>query len=459
MLLAAVRRGYAGANVAQVITHAGVSRPTFYEYFADKDDCFLAVHREISGQLIAQIGEAVSAAAPEHAVQAGVRALILFAHAKPERARFFVNETMAGGSDALDQRDRLIGQIEQVIEQARAGVSPQTPTPDLPTRALLGGVCGLLAPRLRRNEYDLTDLAEQICEWIESYNRPSGQHRWRTLEPGVPLTPPQHVSELALRPPPLLPRGRPSLSPAEIARHQRERIVHATAEVATKKGYTRATVADITATAGVDRRVFYTHFHNKQQAFLAAYELAFQQMMAVCASAFFSRDSWPERIWESLRAGTHFNASYPVLAHIGYVEAQAVGSPAIQRVDDSRAAFNIFVQEGNRHTSKSPSPAAFDAISATIFEIGYHQVRRRQVEMLPRLTPHATYLVLAPFLGPQQANDFIDAKISEEQLSQEQSSPAATSHSRHAARDHGRRRRNSQGGACEPDVETVSADA
>src|ERR1700679_1120423 len=43
MLLAAVRRGYAGANVAQVIAQAGVSRPTFYEYFADRDDCFLAV--------------------------------------------------------------------------------------------------------------------------------------------------------------------------------------------------------------------------------------------------------------------------------------------------------------------------------------------------------------------------------------------------------------------------------
>jgi AcrR family transcriptional regulator len=419
MLLAAVRRGYAGANVAQVIAHAGVSRPTFYEYFADKDDCFLAVHREISGQLIQRISQAVSSERPERAVQAGIKALLLFAHSTPERARFLANETMAGGHRALDQRDRLVEQIERVIEHAREPVSTGTLTPDLPTRALVGGIFGLLAPRLRRNEYDLMDLAEEVCGWIDSYNLPSEQHRWRTLTPGPPLPCARHVSELALHPPPALPRGRPSLPSSEIARHQRERIVYAMAEVAAEKGYAAVTIADITTAAGVDRRVFYAHFHDKQQAFLAAHELGFQQTMAVCARAFFSREAWPERIWEGLRAKTHFNATHPVVAHVGYVEAHAVGSPAIQRVDDSRVAYNLFTQEGYRRTSNPPPAIALDAISATIFEICYEQARTQRIDLLPRLTPNAVYLVLAPFLGPEQANEFIELKLSEEQLPQD----------------------------------------
>jgi AcrR family transcriptional regulator len=203
-----------------------------------------------------------------------------------------------------------------------------------------------------------------------------------------------------------------------MARHQHDRIVYATASVAAEKGYAAATIADITTTAGVDRRVFYAHFRDKQHAFLAAHELGFQQTIAVCASAFFSSEYWPDRIWEGLHAGTQFDASHPVVAHIGYVEAHAVGNPAIQRVDDSRAAFNIFVQEGYRHTSKPPPPAALDAISATIFEIGYRYARTRQLELLPRMTPNAAYLVLAPFLGPQQADAFIDAKLSEHRLTQ-----------------------------------------
>ncbi len=413
MLLAAVRNGYQGASVAQVIAHAGVSRPTFYEYFTDKDDCFLAVHREISEQLYERVSEAVDAEPPERAVQAGMRALIMRAEARPDRARFLVNETLAGGSRVLDEHDRTVEQVEQIIEQARAKASPEASTPDLPTRALVGGVCGLLAPRLRRNEHHLHKLAEQITSWIDGYCQPSEHHRWRTLEPGPALAPPEHVSELTLRIPPALPPGRPKLSSAEVTRNQRERILFATADVAARKGYTAATISDITTTAGVDRRVFYANFRDKQQAFLAVHEFGFQQMMAGCASAFFSGSSWPERIWEGIRAGTHFAATHPVLSHIGYVESHAVGNPAIQRVEDSHAAFKIFLQEGSLHTSAPPSRAALDAIAATIFEIGYHNVRKRQIQQLPPLTPLATYLVLTPFLGREAANDFVNEKLSE----------------------------------------------
>lgn len=421
MLSATVRKGYAGATVTEVIANAGVSRPTFYEYFLDKDDCFLAVHREISGQLIERVREAVRAEPPERAVQAGIRALILRAEAKPDRARFLVNETLAGGRRILEQRDRTIAQIERVIEQARAAAPPSAPTPDLPTGAVVGGICGLLAPRLRRNEHDLRSLADEIVAWLDCYTCPAEQHRWRDLRPGPMVPPPPHISELALRPPPPLPRGRPSVSSAEVARNQRERILFAIADVAARKGYAQTTVADITVAAGVDRRVFYANFRDKRHAFLAVHELGFQQLMAVCASGFFSGQSWPERIWEGVRAGTHFDATYPVLAHIGFVESHAVGRAAIQRVEDSHAAFTIFVQEGYLHTSSPPPRSALDAISSTVFEIGYRHARQRQIEQLPRLTGHAVYLVLAPFLGREAANELIDAKLHEQARQQLQS--------------------------------------
>jgi AcrR family transcriptional regulator len=411
MLAAAVRKGYAGANVAEVILHAEVSRPTFYEHFADKDDCFLAVHREISGQLIDHVTEAVCAAPPERALQESVRALILLAEARPEHARFLINETLAGGRRALDQRDHMVSEVQRIIERARARASPRACTADLPTGALIGGICGLLAPRLRRNEHNLRQLAEDMTSWLDGYSHPTERHRWRTLDPGPRLPPPEHVSELALRPPPALPPGRPTRSAVEVARNQRERILYATSEVAAHKGYAATRIADIATMAGVDRRVFYANFRNKQHAFLAVHELGFQQLMAVCASAFFSRSGWPERIWEGLRASTHFNAAYPVLAHIGYVEAHAVGRPAIQRVEDSHAAFKIFAQEGYLYAAHPPSPVVLDAIAATIFEVGYHHARTRQIEQLPRVIPHAAYLVLTPFLGRAAANDFIDEQL------------------------------------------------
>jgi AcrR family transcriptional regulator len=413
MLAVANRNGYVGASVSQVIAHAGVSRPTFYDYFADRDDCFLATHRHLAERLLDQVRRAVAVAPSEQAIQSGVRALLQYADSEPAQARFLMHETMAAGSRALDERDRTIVQIEQLIERARRQEQPRTPTPDLPTRALIGGLYWLLAPPLRRGEHDFTILADELVQWIESYNQPAGTHRWRTLQPGPPPQPSPYVSELSLQAPPPISPGRSRLSAAEIARNQRERILFATAEVAAQKGYTAATIADITATARVDRRVLYSHFRDKQQAFLAVHEIAFQQTLAVAAGAFFSASAWPERVWRGILAINQFNATHPTIAHIRYLEAHAVGTQAVQRIDDNRQAFTIFLQEGIQRAARPTSRTATEAIAATIFEITYLQVRQHLAERATRLTYHATYLALAPFLGPRAANKLIDEKLRE----------------------------------------------
>jgi AcrR family transcriptional regulator len=413
MIEAANRDGYAHANVSQVIANAGVSRPTFYDYFADKDACFLAAHHEIAQRLLALVRRAVEDGAPDQAMQQSVRALIEFAGSDPAGARFLTNETMAGGPRALDERDRTLGQIEQIAERARTRASASMPTPDLPTRPVLGAVYWLLAPLLRRGESDLSEFADDLIRWIESYGRPSTEHRWRTLQPGpaIPCSP--HVSELSLEAPSPLPRGRPRASAAEVARNQRERILFATAEVAVQKGYTATRIADITTTAGVDGRVFYSHFRDKQQAFLAVHELGVQQMMATSAGAYFSGTTWAERIWEGVRASAHFNAAYPVISHIGFVESHAVGSSALQRIDDNRTAFTIFLQEGYQYGARSPPRGALEAIAAAVFEIGYRQMRSGKGREMPRFAGFVVYLCLTPFLDPEAATEFVDKKLSE----------------------------------------------
>jgi AcrR family transcriptional regulator len=411
MLTVANRDGYAGASVSAVIAHAGVSRPTFYDYFSDLNECFLTVHRDLSGRLLEQIRLAVAQAPAERAPQAAIERLIERAQAEPAGAQFLANETMAGGPHALDERDRTIGEIEQVIDAARAQLPAKTRTPDLPTRALLGATHWLLAQRLRQGAHDLAPLTEELTRWIDSYRRPHGKHRWRTLTPGPQPPRSPHVTGLALHPPAPIAPGRSRLSGAEVARNQRERILYATAEAAARQGYTATTIADIIALAAVDRRVFYKHFPDKQQAFLAAHELGFQQTMAVGASGFFSATSWPERIWQGIHAASQFTATHHTIARLGYVESHAVGAPAIQRVQDTHAAFTIFLQEGNQHTTKPLTHTSMEAIVAAIFEISYHQFRHGQPKQLPQLAYHATYLALAPFLGPEATNAFIDAKL------------------------------------------------
>jgi AcrR family transcriptional regulator len=203
------------------------------------------------------------------------------------------------------------------------------------------------------------------------------------------------------------------LTTAEVTRNQRERIMYATAEVAKRKGYTASTIDDITAAARVDRRVFYSHFRDKQDAFLTVHEFAIHQLLALGAQAFFSASSWPERVWQGLLASSQFQALHPTLSHIGYVESHAVGSPAIQRIEDSHQAFKIFFREGHPYAEHPPSETATEAIIASVFEIGYQQTRAGHTERLPSFVHQAAYMALTPYLGPQAANEFIAEKLGE----------------------------------------------
>jgi AcrR family transcriptional regulator len=413
MITAANRDGYARASVSAVIAEAGVSRPTFYEYFADRDACFLATIAEIHDRLIATVRAQVLADAPSQALQASSRALIGFAATEPAMARFLTNESMAGGPRALDARDRSIAEIEQIVQQRYEDLGPGQPIPDFATRVLIGAIYRLLASRTRRGDPSLSGLLEDLLTWLSSYEQPVAQHRWRTLVPVAPPLRSPFLPDAPLRAPPALPPGRPRISAEQVAENHRQRVLFAAARLAESKGYTATTIADITKLAGVDARVFYAMFADKQEAFMSVHELGFQDLMAVTAGAFFAGASWPERSWEAGRAFTQFLEINPTIAHVGFVEAHAVGPGAVQRVEDSHVAFTIFLQEGYQYAQPStpPSRVALEAIITTVFELVYRQARASDSPQLSGLLPHLSFLVLAPFLGPAQANEFGDSKL------------------------------------------------
>src|SRR2546427_567516 len=84
MILAANRDGYAHANVSEVIAEAGVSRPTFYDYFTDKDDCFVAAVTHAHEGLLSDVAAAVESSPPAQSAAACVEATVAFAGSEPE---------------------------------------------------------------------------------------------------------------------------------------------------------------------------------------------------------------------------------------------------------------------------------------------------------------------------------------------------------------------------------------
>jgi AcrR family transcriptional regulator len=169
-------------------------------------------------------------------------------------------------------------------------------------------------------------------------------------------------------------------------------------------------VADILAYAGVSRRAFYSHFRDQEQAAIAAKQLVFEHGMEA-AAAFFGGSDWPERVWAAGRALAYFNAANPAMARLAFVEFHAV--PAATRQSYDRiGAFTMFLEEGYgyREQNRELPRLCSETIAAVQFEVAYRTARRRPAAAeLPRMFPCLVYVTLAPFLGPDQAADFVDA--------------------------------------------------
>jgi AcrR family transcriptional regulator len=412
MIQTVAHEGYALATIAQAIAAAGVSRPTFYEYFRDKDDCFLACMADIQAQLLAEARQAVDRGPPEQAVGAMIRSLVGFAGSRPELAHVAMNEAMAGGPRALDLRDQGIVEAARILEQAQERVAAKRVTPDISPLLLIGTIHRLLATRLRHGERDLAWMVEELLQWVKSYDQRVGKHRWRALAPAADPAPWPLLPESMLRAPAPLPTKQARR--VELRENRRERILFATAEVGKAKGYTAVTVADIIKRAGVDRRTFNALFADKQAAFEAVHELGFQRTIAVTAGAFFAGATWPERIWEAGRGFTQYFQGNLTIAHVGFVESTAVGPAAIKRLEDSVNAFTIFFQDGNEYLppgSPAPKPLALEAVATAVMEIGYSECRRESDHQMENLLPHVSFLCLAPFMGVRRANGFIDERL------------------------------------------------
>lgn len=404
----AISDGYSDLTVAQVIAAAGVSRTTFYGCFEGREQCFAAALAPVAQQLLGGIREAVASAHPQHALRTATQALLAHARAQPARTRLLIGDTLTGGRELRDVRDRFIDDAARMVEHAHARLPADAAVPGLPAWLVLGAACRMLASRNGGGAQASSELADGLTAWIEAYDQPVVCERWLALARLAPAARSAFLP-VALRPPRAPAAGGPSVPERVLAEHNWLRIVFATAEVVRCEGSSSATVAQITSAAGVDARVFYRLFAGKQDALEAAGELLFRHSMAAAAGAFVSGETWPERVWEAARALVQYADENPTLSYVALLESYGAKSGAGQRVQDLAQAFTVFLQ-GRDPRPSSPdgsSELMLEAISMAALELCYRRVREHGVGSLAPLLGQIVLISLAPFLGARQAAEFV----------------------------------------------------
>ena len=122
------RVGYAEASAESISREAGMSKATFYEHFANKEECILALF-DAAG---ARVREAVAAATgvdgtamvegstPEERVLGGVRAFLAAIEAYPDFARTLLVEIIGAGPQAAERRDSVLEDFARLIDAQNA---------------------------------------------------------------------------------------------------------------------------------------------------------------------------------------------------------------------------------------------------------------------------------------------------------------------------------------------------
>jgi AcrR family transcriptional regulator len=158
--------GYRDTTVADIVRHARTSRRTFYEQFAGKDACFVALLTDENAKMVRQISAAVDPAAPwEDQVRQAVEAWIACAESSPVITVSWIRDLPSLGSAARQLQRELMEAFIVMLrtlwdtdEYRALGVGPVTRQLAI---TLLGGLRELIAATVEDGGRvnDITEVA------------------------------------------------------------------------------------------------------------------------------------------------------------------------------------------------------------------------------------------------------------------------------------------------------------
>jgi AcrR family transcriptional regulator len=164
-------QGLDGFRPKWVCGRAGMSGRTFYDLFADREDCLLALFDRELGEIADAIRpayEEVEEKDWEDRVRAGLSALLSYLDGHPDIARFVFVEAMGAGPRVLARRARALDSAARAVDAGRRyrkGHSrPSQQPPPLTAENVVGGVFSVIHARicLRADKKDAGSLSELL---------------------------------------------------------------------------------------------------------------------------------------------------------------------------------------------------------------------------------------------------------------------------------------------------------
>lgn len=147
MITVVANKGYAETTVADIISAAGVSRATFYEQFADKEDCFIAAYGTVMGRMLNYVAEGFARQHSEvwvDRIRGAIGSLLTYLAINPVAARVGIVEGFGAGARARDRYQQSISAFFPFLDEAREMADEPERIPAKSARLGVGGMSTLM---------------------------------------------------------------------------------------------------------------------------------------------------------------------------------------------------------------------------------------------------------------------------------------------------------------------------
>jgi len=163
------KAGYAEASAEAISREAGMSKATFYEHFANKEECLVALFQYATASFLEELVAASRGAERdfEERHSAGLRAILESIEDNPMLAQAILVETVGAGPRLAELRIATLNAFaqvmyEQTVRAAELTGGPAFTSPD-EAFAIVGATFELVSRQLRTGEPDrLLDLQPLI---------------------------------------------------------------------------------------------------------------------------------------------------------------------------------------------------------------------------------------------------------------------------------------------------------
>ncbi len=161
--------GYAQTTVGHITTRASVSRRTFYELFANREECLAAVLEDLLGQISTELAAAdLQDLQWRERIRAGLWAILSLFDREPALAGVCVVQALRGGPKVLQRREEIMAGLAAIVDEGRSegGLRGAGCTP-LTAEGLVGAAFAIVYARLLRGERrPLTGLLGELMGMI-----------------------------------------------------------------------------------------------------------------------------------------------------------------------------------------------------------------------------------------------------------------------------------------------------